>query len=147
MSENGIKAVVGRSNGWSSDDENTEFVKGALISALHALKGCDGGELPLDAFSKLVEAAEALDQISRYLPKIKAYCVVKHYHSSGWSPAVWLGFTTETQANAFRDVIAAHYSAEAKRNGWNLDEWKVELQPCRIHRMVKPGALASEWSV
>ena len=31
---NEIKAVVGRSNSWSSDDENTEFVREALLTAL-----------------------------------------------------------------------------------------------------------------
>jgi hypothetical protein len=149
MSENGIKAVVGRGNAWSTDDQNTEFVKEALLSALNALKGCDGVELPLDAFSKLLEAAEALNQIDRYLPMIKAYCVVKHYvHASpsGWAPAVWLGFTTEAQANAFRNVIATYYDSEAKRHDWQRDEWRVELRPCHIRQMVKPSALSSEWS-
>ena len=131
---------------WNTSECNLQSVRYRLVCALSALDDaaraagiCDLNDreamracttLPESAAPLLREAFEVLDEVTRYLPSIEVWCVVKHYSDPDWEPAVWCGFLSMEQADAFGAAIDAHYAVEAKRRGGRVDRFLVERRQC-----------------
>jgi len=101
-------------------------------------------------YFELADVAAFLQNAPNYMPKVKAWCVVKHYRdhdpeTGQWSPAVWVGFTNQAQAEQFAPVIQAHYDAAAPGGkGWG-DKFLVEFTECAIQRVVQPWLAPREY--
>lgn len=143
------RLAVPHGNSLSTETQTLTHVKRQLdrvqVHLAHWTAEYPEGDLPIEALDDLAKAWSALDHLGWHLPQVTCWCVVKHYSHSGWSPRVWTGHRTKEQAEAFRTAIDAHYTADAKRNKWTPDVWKVELTSCSITDVIADGATPKEY--
>jgi hypothetical protein len=97
------------------------------------------------ALAAMAELGALLDDIDRCIPKIEAWCVVKHYNSPEWKPALWCAFHTKERAEAFAPVIAEAYRAVGKP-WWEPERWLVERKPARLSDFIAASVTPEEYA-
>lgn len=130
------------SEGYSTGDCHLGTVRRKLSAALAAIDGLPETTAVAEGhMARIVDAYRSLDTIARYLPKVEAWCVVKHYNDIDWKPAVWCGCTTREQAETLAMAIAAHYG---KRKHF-ADSFVVERAACLVTEIVNHEISVQEY--
>lgn len=141
--------VNDRPNSWKNSDCNLGYVLAEAQTAVAALDEiCAAGiapaaiQVPEAYLPQIATAYERLDELTRYLPKVECWCVVKYYHHPNWSPAVWVGCTTEAQARALAPALKQFYT----RPGCvDPEEFRAERAPCPVNQIVRPEVTVEEY--
>jgi hypothetical protein len=85
----------------------------------------------------------------RTLPKVQAWCVVKHYAPSllpdahVWKPAVWTAHLSKEQAEEFAVAIAAHYRKKYPHH--RPDEFLVEQRVAGVSNFIHPDCTVERY--
>lgn len=98
-----------------------------------------------DRAELLLDVYKLLDNGHWLVPKVKAWCVVKHYGDPKWEnefpgPAVWSAHFTEADAEAYAEVIRAKYNAYGEQldGGYRQNWFTVERTWARAHEFKTP---------
>lgn len=133
-----------RRNGYSNDEQTTEFCKDKVTRGLRSLKRLpEGNVIQLKDIQNLMDAFKFLDSVINYLPSVECWCVVKKYADVSWADAVWMGCTKQEQAEAMCPAIQAHY-----QKGYDTpmrDRFVVEFRPCRLMSIVTADLTVEEY--
>ena len=129
-----------RVNGWSEDELNVGHVRHRAQRVLNLLAPFEDSTWAVEMgdVTRIVEAYQKLSDLELYLPKVKAWAVVKRYADRSWHDRTWVACLSEEQANQYRDALEAHYDRFP-------DTWVVEFLPVRVLDIMSPDMAASEY--
>lgn len=94
-----------------------------------------------DRAQELADLLEVLAGLRRNLPKVRAWCVMKHYSdhdpkSGTWKPIVWCACKTREHAEAIAKATQAHY--DARQLGGCPDKFVVERGEAHVSQLIAP---------
>lgn len=96
---------------------------------------------------KVAQLDALLERIQDNIPKIEAWCVVKHYyehkHVSSWQPVVWCAFLSKEQALEFAPAIAKAYNRPHRSDN---DRWLVERRLANLSDFIAPTVSAKTYA-
>lgn len=94
-----------------------------------------------DRAQELADLAMVLKRLE--LPKVRAWCVMKHYGTRESAPAsrpiVWCGCKTREQAEAFAAAIQAHYNADSPGGDYWGNRFLVEHGEASVQDLIDPA--------